>query len=80
METMTCHRTPHPGLYDKLADADLLLDQGLKAMNRGARLDAMEAVYNASCLIEEIRAALQSPRSGDDEPSPSRTVRHLKCV
>ena len=80
METVTCHLTPDPGLYDKLADADLLLDQSLKAMNRGARLDAMEAVYAASCLIEEIRAALQTPRTGDDEPSLLRPVRHLKSV
>jgi hypothetical protein len=80
METMTCHRTPDPGLYDKLADADLLLDQSLTAMNQGAQLEAMEAVYAVSCLLEEIRAALQSPRTGDDESSLVRPVRHLKSV
>ncbi len=43
----------------KLVDADSLLDQGLIAIQQGSKLDAMENVYTASCLIEDVRAALE---------------------
>jgi hypothetical protein len=42
----------------KLLDADSLLDQGLIAIQQGSKLEAMENVYTASCLIDDIRAAL----------------------
>lgn len=43
----------------KLSTADSMLDHGLRAIHEGSRLDAMETVYAASCLIEEIVAALE---------------------
>lgn len=43
---------------DQLANADLLLDKSLQAIHLGQKLDAMEAVYSVSCLIEDIQAAL----------------------
>ncbi len=46
-------------IRQKLIVADSILDHGLKAIHSGRRLDAMEAVYTASCLIEEIVAALE---------------------
>lgn len=53
----------------KLMDADTLLDQGLIAIHRGASTEAMEDVYTASCLIADIRAALDASRAGADKPS-----------
>jgi hypothetical protein len=46
-------------IRSQLSTADSMLDQGLRAIHRGSRLDAMETVYAASCLIEEIVAALE---------------------
>ena len=46
-------------IRQKLSVADSMLDHGLKAIHSGSRLDAMETVYAASCLIEEIVAALE---------------------
>lgn len=48
-------------IREKLSVADSMLDHGLKAIHSGSRMDAMETVYAASCLIEEIVAALESP-------------------
>jgi hypothetical protein len=45
-------------LRRKLIAADAMLDHGLKAIHHGSPLDAMENVYAASCLIEEIAHAL----------------------
>jgi hypothetical protein len=45
-------------LRRKLIDADAMLDHGLRAIHHGSPLDAMENVYAASCLIEEITRAL----------------------
>jgi hypothetical protein len=62
--TMTPARASRPRLDDiraKLSAADSMLDHGLKAIHSGSRLDAMETVYAASCLIEEIVAALENP-------------------
>ncbi len=56
-------------LRKKLMDADTLLDQGLIAIHRGASMEAMEDVYAASCLIADIRAALETSRAGADKPS-----------
>ena len=53
----------------KLMDADTLLEQGLIAIHRGASMEAMEDVYTASCLIADIRAALETSRAGADKPS-----------
>jgi hypothetical protein len=66
---MTCStrlvpRATTPRLADireKLNTADSMLDHGLKAIHSGSRLDAMETVYAASCLIEEIMATLETP-------------------
>lgn len=52
----------------KLLDADSLLDQSLTAIQQGSRLEAMENVYTALCLIEDIRAAL-GRRVCVDKPS-----------
>ena len=48
-------------IRDKLNAADSMLDHGLKAIHSGSRLDAMETVYAAACLIEEIMATLETP-------------------
>ncbi|HEX7813178.1 MAG TPA: hypothetical protein VF460_14830 [Burkholderiales bacterium] len=48
-------------IRDKLHAADSMLDHGLMAIHNGSRLDAMETVYAASCLIAEITAALEGP-------------------
>lgn len=53
----------------KLMDADTLLDQGLIAIHRGASMEAMEDVYTASCLIADIRAALDTSRACAEKPS-----------
>jgi len=53
----------------KLLDADSLLDQGLIAIQHGSKLEAMENVYTASCLIEDIRAALDRSTPCVDKPS-----------
>ncbi len=45
-------------IREKLLDADSLLDQGLTAIQQGSQLEAMENIYSALCLIEDIRAAL----------------------
>ena len=47
-------------IRSQLSAADSMLDQGLRAIHAGSRLDAMETVYAASCLIEEIVASLES--------------------
>ncbi len=62
--TITAARAGKARLDDiraKLSAADSMLDHGLKAIHSGSRLDAMETVYAASCLIEEIVAALEVP-------------------
>lgn len=48
-------------IREKLSVADSMLDHGLKAIHSGSRMDAMETVYAASCLIEEIVTALENP-------------------
>ena len=48
-------------IREKLNTADSMLDHGLKAIHNGSQLDAMETVYAASCLIEEIMATLENP-------------------
>jgi len=53
----------------KLLDADSLLDQGLIAIQQGSKLEAMENVYTASCLIEDIRATLDRRTPCVDKPS-----------
>jgi hypothetical protein len=53
----------------KLLDADSLPDQGLIAIQQGSKLDAMENVYTASCLIEDIHAALDRRTSCVDKRS-----------
>lgn len=53
----------------KLMDADTLLEQGLIAIHRGASMEAMEDVYTASCLIADIRAALDTSHAGAENPS-----------
>ena len=51
-----------PTLFSEhLASIDRLLEQGFMEINHGTRLDAMEAIYTASCLLEEIRSELQTP-------------------
>ena len=55
-------------IQKKLLAADSLLDQGLIAIQQGSSLEAMENVYTASCLIEDIRAALDH-RIYVDKPS-----------
>ena len=70
LSTITAARAGKPRLDDiraKLSAADSMLDHGLKAIHNGSRLDAMETVYAASCLIEEIAAALENP------PAPVET-------
>jgi hypothetical protein len=57
---------PMDEIRRKLTDADLLLDQGLNAIHRGASMEAMEDVYTASCLIADIRAALDEARRSAD--------------
>ena len=51
---MTCHDK----VRDQLANANLLLDKSLQAIHLGQKLDAMEAVYSVSCLLEDILDAL----------------------
>ena len=58
MRTATITATHINDIRKKLIDADSLLDQGLIAIQQGSSLEAMENVYTASCLIEDIRAAL----------------------
>lgn len=57
-------------LQKKLLHADALLDQGLIDIQQGSRLEAMENVYAASCLIDDIRAALDRNACAD-KPSPA---------
>ena len=59
----------HGAYENSLMDADALLDQGLIAIHQGASMDAMEDVYTASCLIADIRAALDAARPGVDKSS-----------
>lgn len=54
-------------LFTQIAHLERLLEQSLLAMNNGIRLDAMEAIYTASCLIEEIRST-QEALSGASSP------------
>ncbi|MGH8769039.1 MAG: hypothetical protein ACREVT_12790 [Burkholderiales bacterium] len=64
MRTATVLPTPMNDIRKKLLDADSLLDHGLIAIQQGSKLEAMEYVYTASCLIEDIRAALGRRTSG----------------
>jgi len=50
-------------LRSRLSAADSMLDQGLKSIHAGHRLDAMETVYAVSCLIEEMVSCLDSAGS-----------------
>jgi len=68
MRTASITATPINDIRKKLIDADSLLDQGLIAIQQGSSLEAMENVYTASCLIEDIRAALDH-RICVDKPS-----------
>ena len=68
MRTASITATPINDIRKKLIDADSLLDQGLIAIQQGSSLEAMENVYTASCLIEDIRAALDH-RIYVDKPS-----------
>ena len=68
MRCATAKPTPMNDIQKKLLDADSLLDQGLIAIQQGSSLEAMENVYTASCLIEDIRAALDH-RTCVDKPS-----------
>ena len=68
MRTTSITATPIIDIRKKLIDADSLLDQGLIAIQQGSSLEAMENVYTASCLIEDIRAALDH-RICVDKPS-----------
>lgn len=68
MRTATITAMPINDIQKKLIDADSLLDQGLIAIQQGSSLEAMENVYTASCLIEDIRAALDH-RICVDKPS-----------
>ena len=63
-------RTTLDALCDQLSIADSMLDQGLKAIHQGSRLDAMESIYAASCLIGEIAATLE----------PARQCRNLDAI
>jgi len=69
MRTVTAVQTPMKDIRRKLVDADSLLDQGLIAIQQGSKLDAMENVYTASCLIEDVRAALESSSPCVDIPT-----------
>jgi hypothetical protein len=69
MRTATVPPTPMNDILRKLLDADSLLDQGLIAIQQGSKLEAMENVYTASCLIEDIRAALDRKTPCVDKPS-----------
>jgi hypothetical protein len=51
-------------IRQKLCRIDLLLDQGLIAINQGRKLEAMEDVYGASCLLEDLQAVLGIPTQG----------------
>ena len=55
-------------LQKELLDADALLDQGLIAIQQGSNLEAMEKVYTASCLIDDIRTVLDR-NARADKPS-----------
>ena len=68
MRCATAQPTPMNDIQKKLLDADSVLDQGLIAIQQGSSLEAMENVYTASCLIEDIRAALDH-RTCVDKPS-----------
>ncbi len=69
MRTAAQTPTPMVDIRKKLLDADSLLDQGLIAIQQGSKLEAMEIVYTASCLIEDIRAALDRRTPCVDKPS-----------
>ena len=68
MRTATLMPTPMNDIRKKLLDADSLLDQGLIAIQQGSKLEAMENVYTASCLIEDICAALERRMPCVDKP------------
>lgn len=68
MRCATAKPMPINDIQRKLLDADSLLDQGLIAIQQGSSLEAMENVYSASRLIEDIRTALDR-RTGVDKPS-----------
>lgn len=59
----------------QLSAADSMLDHGLMAINRGCRLDAMENVYAASCMIEEIMAVLETGQTVETRTA-CRDFRH----
>ena len=69
MRTATVTPTPMNDIRKKLLDADSMLDQGLIAIQQGSKLEAMENLYTASCLIEDIRAALDHRTPCVDTPS-----------
>jgi len=68
MRATNATQTPMNDLRKKLLDADSLLDQGLIAIQQGSKLEAMESVYTASCLIEDIYAALDRRMPCVDKP------------
>lgn len=57
------------GLKKALREADMLLDQSLKAMQLGQRLEAMEEIYAASCLIGELCERLENSTPLVEKPS-----------
>ncbi|MEX0957660.1 MAG: hypothetical protein WDZ63_00080 [Burkholderiales bacterium] len=57
------------GLRRALREADMLLDQSLKAMQLGQRLEAMEEIYAASCLIGELYERLENSTPVVENPS-----------
>ncbi len=68
MRAANATQTPMNDLRKQLLDADSLLDQGLIAIQQGSKLEAMENVYTASCLIEDICAALERRKPCVDKP------------
>ncbi|MGQ0577651.1 MAG: hypothetical protein ACT4PQ_01930 [Betaproteobacteria bacterium] len=68
MRAENAAQTPMNDLRKRLLDADSLLDQGLIAIQQGSKLEAMENVYTASCLIEDICAALERRQPCVDKP------------
>ncbi len=68
MRAENATQTPMNDLRKKLLDADSLLDQGLIAIQQGSNLEAMENVYTASCLIEDICDALDRRMPCVDKP------------
>ncbi len=61
LNTQDAERTQPETVADRVREAESLLAQGLIAINQGLRLEAMEDLYAASCVLEHVRAALETP-------------------